>query len=472
MGKSKSYLLTFLIIAVLGNTAISFSQEQKLLWFGDTGNGGKYLDSIHNLIRLTNPDYVIHTGDIQHSVGQWDSLTMNIYNPFKDVTKNFPNKPNLTSVQKLFVAEGNHDRMTNLDRPFRYALPEINLLMGNKNYYSKKFKDIDIFFQDTNDSSFETNIKYIGEPDGNRIGSRQYNNFVSWAQNSNAKWKIVLGHHPEILSLKPEYMNQYSILRWDFGERGIVATLRGHSHVGEVLIDSVGFPHFINGIGTFALNNPALTPKRKESIWLNYSIPGACKITEYNDSLTFSYINFSGKQIFKYVLLHPKSIKVTASFEGFVGSDTVNAYLANSNFPYEILHYSQTVFRQGSGVLYFPDVSFGKSYYLILKQRNSIETWSGYVMKFNPNHFIEYDFTKAQTQAAGNNLVLSNGKWSIYAGDVNQDGIIDSSDLIAIQNGYARYDRRTDLNNDGITNSTDMTFAKKNSSGFILKIMP
>ena len=446
--------------------------QETLLWFGDTGNNRTYADSIFNLINSVNPDYVIHTGDIQHSVGEWDSLTMNVYNPFKKVTKNFPNKPNLTSTQKLFVAEGNHDRMTNLDRPFRYALPEINLLMGNKNYYSKRFKDIDIFFQDTNDSTFETNIKYIGEPDGNYRGSRQYNNFVAWSQNSVAKWKLLLGHHPEMLSLKPEYMNQYSKLRWDFGERGINATLRGHSHVGEVLIDSVGFPHFINGMGSSALNNPALTPQRRESIWLNYTVPGACLISEYNDSLRFTYISFSGKTLFNFILLHPKSIKVTARFQAFDQADTVKGFLASANFPYEIIDSSKTVFNSGTGILYFPNVTFGKSYYLILKNINSIETWSSSAITFNANHSISYDFTFAQSKAAGNNLILINGYWRIYSGDVNQDGIIDVEDLTLINNGYTRYDRRTDLNRDGVTNQIDMRIAQENSSNFILKIQP
>ena len=43
-----------------------------------------------------------------------------------------------------------------------------------------------------------------------------------------------------------------------------------------------------------------------------------------------------------------------------------------------------------------------------------------------------YDFTTAQNKAYGNNMVQKGTKWCIFSGDVNQDGLIDLTDVAAV----------------------------------------
>jgi hypothetical protein len=118
--------------------------------------------------------------------------------------------------------------------------------------------------------------------------------------------------------------------------------------------------------------------------------------------------------------------------------------------------------------------SYSGSYYLTIRNRNSIETVS-----MNPVSFaagtINYDFD-LPAKAYGNNLLLMiDGRWVIYGGDVNQDGLIDSGDMTGVDNdatafisGYVD----NDANGDGLIDSGDMTIIDNNATGFVSAIIP
>ncbi|MBL0106670.1 MAG: hypothetical protein IPP52_05095 [Ignavibacteria bacterium] len=87
-----------------------------------------------------------------------------------------------------------------------------------------------------------------------------------------------------------------------------------------------------------------------------------------------------------------------------------------------------------------------------------------------------YDFTTAASQAYGNNLKLKGSKYCTYSGDINQDGIIDASDLIKIYNdSYVGVTGRyivSDLNGDSVVDASDISTADNNVFAGILKIIP
>lgn len=83
---------------------------------------------------------------------------------------------------------------------------------------------------------------------------------------------------------------------------------------------------------------------------------------------------------------------------------------------------------------------------------------------------LTYDFTTAASQAYENNQVLVSGEYSVYTGDVDQDGTVDLSDIVQIANdgnafvtGYVV----TDLNCNNIVDLTDLIFAFNNNSLFV-----
>ncbi|MBK7254207.1 MAG: hypothetical protein IPI04_09895 [Ignavibacteria bacterium] len=116
-------------------------------------------------------------------------------------------------------------------------------------------------------------------------------------------------------------------------------------------------------------------------------------------------------------------------------------------------------------------------YYITINHLNSIETWSkaGGEPMIQNNTTI-YDFTTSASQAYGNNLKLIGERYCVYSGDINQDGIIDASDLIRIDNdSYAGLTGRylvSDLNGDNDVDASDISIADNNVYIGVLRITP
>jgi hypothetical protein len=140
-------------------------------------------------------------------------------------------------------------------------------------------------------------------------------------------------------------------------------------------------------------------------------------------------------------------------------SDTVTVEFRNTSAPFNLIESKKILLNSsGSGSSIFTQIADGTPYYLIVKHRNSIETWSSSSVQFNAGN-LAYDFTTAQSKSYGNNLKLVNGRWCIYSGDVNQDGFINLTDQsqVFIDNiagafGYIS----TDLNGDYYTEVGDL----------------
>lgn len=130
--------------------------------------------------------------------------------------------------------------------------------------------------------------------------------------------------------------------------------------------------------------------------------------------------------------------------------------------------------KDGTAAVNVP-VNYSGSYYVTIKQRNSIATVSAAPLSFAAQ-IINYDFTTAATQAFGGNLKnLALGVFGIYSGDVNQDGIIDLSDLIPVGNqaalagsGYIP----EDINGDGLVDLTDILFIGNNAAQAVGSVTP
>jgi hypothetical protein len=148
---------------------------------------------------------------------------------------------------------------------------------------------------------------------------------------------------------------------------------------------------------------------------------------------------------------------------------TVELHLANGTFD---LAYSvtDTISVNGTASISFPGGAVGNYYYLVVKHRNSLETWSADSILISSS--LSYDFSSAATQAYGGNLVdlgLS-GVFGIYAGDINQDGFIDGNDFTDVDNDNSNFASGylyTDTNGDGFVDGNDFTLIDNNGSMFI-----
>lgn len=174
------------------------------------------------------------------------------------------------------------------------------------------------------------------------------------------------------------------------------------------------------------------------------------------------------------------SLNLTSVIEGFWNGskmvrDTVKVFLRNNSSPFGKVDSAKVVLDSlGKGVLCFPNASNG-SYYIQVRHRNSIETWSKNPQSFATGTTTNYDFTTASTKAFGDNLILKLGKYCIYSGDVNQDGIIEGTDTQLIDNDVTAFTIgyvNADVNGDNFVDGTDASIAGNNAANFITSMIP
>jgi hypothetical protein len=124
-----------------------------------------------------------------------------------------------------------------------------------------------------------------------------------------------------------------------------------------------------------------------------------------------------------------------------------------------------TLYANGTGDFLFYDVPMGVSYYIVLHHRNSLETWSSLPVALN-NDTIQYDFTLSASSAYGNRLkALGGGKFGLYSGDLDQDGLIGITDLqqseLAAGNFFTGYNV-WDVTGDNFDESSDYSLVENN----------
>ena len=151
--------------------------------------------------------------------------------------------------------------------------------------------------------------------------------------------------------------------------------------------------------------------------------------------------------------------------------DTVKVYLRNSAFPFELIDSSKNLlYGPGTGQEFlFANLQNNIPYYVVVKHRNALETWSA-----DPVTFVSGDasiaFSVSSVFAYGNNEIqVDNSPYDVfafYSGDVNQDGIIDAGDISAIENdavnsvfGYVP----TDLTGDDAVDASDISLVENNA---------
>lgn len=156
--------------------------------------------------------------------------------------------------------------------------------------------------------------------------------------------------------------------------------------------------------------------------------------------------------------------------------DTITVLLRGTSSPYYVVDSTRGVLSPPATLLLsFTNPLQNINYYIVVKHRNSIETWSRSGGESFVNQLLTYDFTTSSSKAYGDNMVLVGSNYSFYTGDVNQDGSVDLTDLTEIDNdsydfvtGYVP----TDLNYDLIVDVTDAAFADNNAFNFVGVIRP
>jgi hypothetical protein len=147
--------------------------------------------------------------------------------------------------------------------------------------------------------------------------------------------------------------------------------------------------------------------------------------------------------------------------------DIITVELHAATAPYALVHTATaTLNTAGAATVRFPGTASGNSYYVVVKGRNIIETWSAAPVAFTST--ASYSFATAY----GSNLGTVGGVPVIYSGDFAtiQDGFADAIDYSvweADYNGFSQGYFASDLNGDSYVDAIDYSIWEANYNGFV-----
>jgi hypothetical protein len=246
--------------------------------------------------------------------------------------------------------------------------------------------------------------------------------------------------------------------------------------------------------GSSSMNNAADVTMTGESTssYFGYSASAAGDVNGdgYPDVIVgaYTYATSTGRS---YIYMFPSisadiKINLAMFIQGFYNpvsnsqvSDTITAYLRNISSPYNIVDQSKAIVSaNGISFLRFANAQNG-TYYLVLKHRNGIETWSANGISLRRTLTpADYDLSTSSSQAYGSNQIQVDAtpvRFAIHGGDVNQDGTVDATDLSSIDNDAANFVSGyvvTDLTGDDFVDGTDFAIADNNAANFVSVVRP
>ena len=158
-------------------------------------------------------------------------------------------------------------------------------------------------------------------------------------------------------------------------------------------------------------------------------------------------------------------------------TDSIDVILRHSTYPYSILTSQRTaVYVSGDVHCKFPPIT--GSYYIVIKHRNTVETWSTVPLNMS-NGVVNYDFTTDASKVYGSNQQeVDPYPYAIYAfhsGDLNADENIDLIDLSYIETDINNFQYGyigSDINGDGNVDLLDVPIIETNINNFIYSLHP
>lgn len=196
----------------------------------------------------------------------------------------------------------------------------------------------------------------------------------------------------------------------------------------------------------------------------------------WNPEMGYGKVNayYALKEVIKrrniYVKVIPEGFYSTGT-DKLNTKDTVRAYLRNNTSPYTIIDSATTLLDSITFIATFNFNVPDNSYYLVVKHRNSIETWSADPINI-ASVYSNYSFISDASQAYGDNLVQVDNSplYGIYSGDINQDGSINNNDVIVAHNDATNFVTgyiNSDVTGDKIVDMPDIITTFSNSLNFV-----
>lgn len=263
---------------------------------GDWGHNGHFYQKevAHQLeiaMYQTDADFIISTGDNFYPNGVasvndplWQSAYEDIYHG-----------PH--TFEDWYVVLGNHDYLGNAQAQIDYTNKSQRWQLPAR-YYSKTFElenneQVLMVFLDTNpiQPEYKTRDKYRSTQ------GQGYKTQLNWLETqlagSDAKWKIVVGHHPLYSSGKRFGRNQglRDILEPIMEPHNVQAYIAGHEHDLQYnQPENSNIAHFVSGGGS-----EARFVKQREFTRYAEATPGFLSVSINGETLKVSAINHLGE---------------------------------------------------------------------------------------------------------------------------------------------------------------------------------
>lgn len=196
-------------------------------------------------------------------------------------------------------------------------------------------------------------------------------------------------------------------------------------------------------------------------------------VGEYQNTASFGPFNLSsvgGNDVYTAKLGASTTMNILAFIPEQGCAENITVEFRNASNPNTNLIPPQTVSLQinGTAVVSITGIANNTNAYIVLKHRNSLETWSKLVTITSG---LTFSFKTNVSQAYCNNEnYYSNGTVaSIFRGDFNQDGVIDVDDASKLYNdsyNFVMGNVVTDLNCDQSVDVADIAIMENSSSLF------
>lgn len=173
-----------------------------------------------------------------------------------------------------------------------------------------------------------------------------------------------------------------------------------------------------------------------------------------------------------YFVNIPYRVTIKLGIEGLINNnlhlkkDSVTIYIRSASPPFQVIDSGNSALDSVSFTASIVSILNTGNYYIVVKHRNSLETWSKSGGEpLGSNNYL-YDFTTSASQAYGNNLTLRGNVFCIFSGNVNGDDSINSMDLQIIESEVLNFTEGrivSDLNGDQIVDATDLAICDDNA---------
>lgn len=253
---------------------------------GDYGSNSSGEKRVAEAIAKIDPEFIITMGDNNYHNGCWNSIDNNIGQYYHQFIGNYVGKYGKGAEHnRFFPTLGNHDWNAKRVCLYRGSLPYLEYfsLSGNQRYYEFVKGPVHFFALDSDEN----------EPDGNTIGSKQYQWFAQRIHQAKEPFKVVYFHHAPYSSGKH---GPIAAMQWPFAGLGADVVLAGHEHNYERL-ERNGIPFIVNGIGGPPSLRSISSNKDKHSKIFYSKRHGFMLIDADDKQMKLRLVNDKGEQI-------------------------------------------------------------------------------------------------------------------------------------------------------------------------------